>query len=267
MSTNGNGTRKLCRLCRLPTWGGGDLCPDCQQHEQPAQPVKLPPSRIWSRLAAPFDPGEVKTRPQGRIQLSYVTARTVMNRLDNVLSPENWWDSYLPMDNSVLCTLTIRLPDGSTVSKQDAGGYAGMTDQGDDDKSGYSDSFKRAAVKFGVGRYLYRDGVPSFASPTPVLNSQICETPPPPATNGNGEYREPGSDPRPKRQAPRTGPELDAYVRTCKIDPGLVLWIRDHFPRHPHRPKDWTDQQVMAAWPDIREYLKACKAARHGATT
>ena len=37
-----------------------------------------------------------------------------------------------------------------------------MSDSGDDDKSGYSDAFKRAAVKFGVGRYLYRDGVPSF---------------------------------------------------------------------------------------------------------
>jgi putative DNA primase/helicase len=46
------------------------------------------------------------------------------------------------------------------VTKCDAGGYAGMADSGDDDKSGYSDAFKRAAVKFGVARYLYRDGVP-----------------------------------------------------------------------------------------------------------
>ncbi len=134
-------------------------------------------TNVWAMLAAPFDPGEVKTRPQGRITLSYVTARTVMNRLDNVLGPENWWDSYVPCENSVICTLTICLPNGRTISKQDAGGYQGMSDQGDDDKSGYSDAFKRAAVKFGVGRYLYRDGVPSFASPTPVLDSQICDSP------------------------------------------------------------------------------------------
>jgi hypothetical protein len=66
------------------------------------------------------------------------------------------------VENSVLCELTIRLPDGQTPDQGDAGGYAGMADSGDDDKSGYSDAFKRAAVKFGVARYLYRDGVPTF---------------------------------------------------------------------------------------------------------
>ena len=53
-------------------------------------------------------------------------------------------------------------PDGSVLTKCDAGGYAGMADSGDDDKSGYSDAFKRAAVKFGVARYRYRDGAPTF---------------------------------------------------------------------------------------------------------
>ena len=77
--------------------------------------------------------------------------RTVMNRLDDVLGPANWWDEYSPQENSVICHLTIRLPDGTTLTKCDAGGYAGMSDSGDDDKSGFSDAFKRAAVKFGIG--------------------------------------------------------------------------------------------------------------------
>src|SRR5436305_6196841 len=108
-----------------------------------------------------------------------------MNRLDNVLGPENWWDEYVASENSVLCRLTVRLPDGSTLTKCDAGGYAGMADSGDDDKSGYSDSFKRAAVKFGVARYLYRDGVPSFASertpaePAPAPPPNPVPQPPP----------------------------------------------------------------------------------------
>src|SRR2546421_9121236 len=118
---------------------------------------------LFAALAAPFDPSEVKVRSQSGRQLHYITARTVMNRLDNVLGPENWHDRYVPGENSVLCELTIRLPDGSLLTKCDAGGYAGMADSGDDDKSGYSDSFKRAAVKFGVARYLYRDGVPTYA--------------------------------------------------------------------------------------------------------
>lgn len=117
---------------------------------------------LFTALAAPFEPGEVKQLPKGGMKFDYITARTAMNRLDTVLGPENWWDEYVPLENSVICKLTIRLPDGSTVTKADAGGYAGMSDTGDDDKSGYSDAFKRAAAKFGVARYLYRDGVPSF---------------------------------------------------------------------------------------------------------
>src|SRR5262249_46230422 len=106
---------------------------------------------------------EVKIRSQGGRQLHYVTARTVMNRLDDVLGPENWWDDFVPLEHSVICRLSIRLPDGAVLTKSDAGGYAGMAAPGDDDKSGFADAFKRAAVKFGVGRYLYRDGIPKFA--------------------------------------------------------------------------------------------------------
>ena len=102
---------------------------------------------LFAALAAPFEPHEVKIRPaQGGRQLHYITARTAMNRLDSVLGPENWWDEYLPSANSVLCKLTLRLPDGSTVTKCDAGGYAGMADQGDDDKSGFSDGAPRVRL-------------------------------------------------------------------------------------------------------------------------
>src|SRR3954469_6042136 len=141
---------------------------------------------LFAALAAPFESHEVKIRSQTGRQLHYITARTAMNRLDNVLGPENWWDEYVPSENSVLCRLTIRLPDGSTLTKCDAGGYAGMADSGDDDKSGYSDAFKRAAVKFGVARYLYREGVPSFTpegpapadgrSPAPAAGKPVAET-------------------------------------------------------------------------------------------
>lgn len=119
---------------------------------------------IFTALAAEFRKEEVKTRPQGGRQLSYITARTAMNRLDDVLGPENWWDDYRLAGEALICRLSIRLPDGLVVAKEDAGGAAGMSDAGDDDKSQFSDAFKRAAVKFGIGRYLYRDGVPRFAT-------------------------------------------------------------------------------------------------------
>ncbi len=116
---------------------------------------------IWAALARPFAPEDVKFLKKGP-GFHYITARTAMNRLDEVLGPENWWDEYIPCQDSVICKLSIGLPDGRVLTKADAGGYAGMADAGDDDKSGFSDAFKRAAVKFGVARYLYKDGVPTF---------------------------------------------------------------------------------------------------------
>ncbi len=128
---------------------------------------------IFERLAADFAEGEVKWKPgQGKKEMPFVNARVVMNRLDTVLGPENWWDRYEEHENSVVCYLSIEFPDGKVITKSDAGGFAGMADQGDDAKSGYSDAFKRAAVKFGVGRLLYGSGTPDFGGDEP-------HTPPP----------------------------------------------------------------------------------------
>src|SRR5208337_2608547 len=107
---------------------------------------------------------------------------------------------YVPQENSVICRLTIRLPDGSTLTKSDAGGYAGMSDSGDDDKSGFSDAFKRAAVKFGIGRYLYRDGVPRFVQERlhlPSLSAGQSHHSLPPAQSPALVGQSPAQGPRP----------------------------------------------------------------------
>jgi hypothetical protein len=113
---------------------------------------------FWAELGAPIPPDFVKERSQAGRQFSYITARTVMNRLDAVAGPENWWTEFIPGANSVLCRLSVRTPDGEVVTKMEAGGYAGMADNGDDEKSGVSDALKRAGVLFGIGRELYNDG-------------------------------------------------------------------------------------------------------------
>jgi hypothetical protein len=159
---------------------------------------------IFEGLCRPFSGQEVKTRQaQGGRRLSYITARTAMNRLDEVLGPENWWDEYAETKDGILCRLTIRLPDGRTVTKCDAGGFAGMASEEDNEKSGYSDAFKRAAVKFGVGRHLYQDGIPSFASAAPDQGV---------TTNQNG------SSPRPEAV------EFKAWVEGIQHDTGLKIW-------------------------------------------
>lgn len=120
---------------------------------------------LFQALAAPFEPDEVKKLPNSagsKAGIQYVTARTCMNRLDTVLGNERWTEEYLQSANSVICRLTITLPDGSTLTKSDAGGFAGMKDQDNNVKSGFSDAFKRACYKLGVARYLYRDGIPYY---------------------------------------------------------------------------------------------------------
>jgi hypothetical protein len=116
---------------------------------------------ITRALANPFDPKEVKWKPQTAkgnraMAVAYIDARLIQDRLDDVLGVEGWQDEYeLLPDGSVMCRLRLRLGD-EWVTKMDVGSPSEQPDNGDRLKAAFSDSLKRAAVKFGVGRYLYR---------------------------------------------------------------------------------------------------------------
>jgi hypothetical protein len=116
---------------------------------------------VFAKLSAPFPPKAISWRAQAvsnrdpnapkAMALAYIDARDVMNRLDEVCGPDGWEDSYVETPlGRVICTIRIRTEDG-WVSKSDG---AGKTDV-EGDKGGISDAFKRAAVKWGIGRYLY----------------------------------------------------------------------------------------------------------------
>ncbi len=226
---------------------------------------------LFAALAASFAPDEVRNRPQGGRQLQYITARTVMNRLDDVLGPANWWDEYMPLENSVICRLTIRLPDGQTLTKSDAGGYAGMADSGDDDKSGFSDAFKRAAVKFGIGRYLYRDGVPRFVHehrPHPSLAADPTQHPsraahaPVPVGPASSSTRATGDG----ASLPQTGKALFAWIKKQDEQHGFGLlktvsdWAkRKDFPAH---MVQWNAEQVQAAYAEAQTAIQTLQPAQ-----
>lgn len=124
--------------------------------------------KLFAALAAPFTKDQVRSFERGGRKLLYVTARMVMNRLDDVLGPENWYDTYEETQAGIRCRLFVRLPNGEWISKEDGSGHQGndRLDPEDAEKSTYSDAFKRASVKWGVGRHLYRDGVPDFVRET-----------------------------------------------------------------------------------------------------
>jgi len=88
--------------------------------------------------------------------LCYVDARTVMDRLDSVCGADGWQCSYSAgVGSSIVCNIGIRLA-GDWLWKADG---AGATDM-EADKGALSDAFKRAAVRWGIGRYLYEVKAP-----------------------------------------------------------------------------------------------------------
>jgi hypothetical protein len=127
-------------------------------HEVPSAPEL---GEITKALAVPFSLSEVKFKPQAvkgnrALALAYVDVRTIMDRLDEVLGVENWQDRYeLLPDNSVMCRLRLWVGD-RWITKSDVGSPSEQPDGGDRLKAAFSDALKRAAVKFGIGRYLYR---------------------------------------------------------------------------------------------------------------
>jgi hypothetical protein len=138
------------------------------------------------KLKEPFPGREIEWRVQqcgkknGKfwaMVLCYLQARAVQNRFDQVVGPENWQTKYRPIqvgsESGVECTISVKIA-GEWIEKTNV---APMTDI-EKLKGAYSDSFKRAAVEWGVGRYLY-ELEPKFAEivdgPGPMIKSAFTK--------------------------------------------------------------------------------------------
>lgn len=129
--------------------------PDTQLPDLPA----LTLADAIPHLRRPFAVNAVKFKVQaawsgGALIVAYIDARLVIDRL-NLVCPADWFDAggYSPLGQKhMACSLTV-----FGVTRQDVGEGQG--------KGLYSDAFKRAAVKFGIGVSLY-------AIPKIILNDQ-----------------------------------------------------------------------------------------------
>jgi len=115
---------------------------------------------LGEKLRRPFDPNDVDFRVQGRVSeqtgkgqvVAYIDARLVQDRLDTVVGPGEWtfeWEPIVVEKGDVQVvkgTLTIH-----GVAKSDVGTASNF----EASKGCVSDALKRAAVHFGIGRYLY----------------------------------------------------------------------------------------------------------------
>lgn len=113
---------------------------------------------LLEKLKDPFDPRFVKWRVGATtkdktkgIALAYIDSREVMKRLDEVCGVAGWQSRYSHVDkHGVACDIGIKIND-EWVWKANG---AGETDV-EAEKGAMTDAFKRAAVLWGVGRYLY----------------------------------------------------------------------------------------------------------------
>lgn len=110
-----------------------------------------------ARLKEPFPPDCVSwrvgstTRDKKKgMALAFIDARDVMHRLDEVCGPENWQCDYPHAAQKTVCRIGIRI-NGEWIWKSNG---AGDTDI-ESEKGALSDAFKRAAVLWGIGQYLY----------------------------------------------------------------------------------------------------------------
>jgi hypothetical protein len=113
---------------------------------------------LFDALCAPFAAEEIDWRVGSTtadkskgMALAYIDARAAMDRFDSACGIDGWACNYQPNGQMMLCNVGVRMPNGEWVWKADG---AGATDV-EGEKGMLSDAFKRAAVKFGVGRYLY----------------------------------------------------------------------------------------------------------------
>lgn len=114
------------------------------------------------RLSDHFAPDEVEwrvqscTEVQGRpkaLVLCYITNRAIQDRLDEVCGKTGWKNEYKQApEGGIMCGISIRDEHGEWITKWDG---ASNTDI-EAVKGGLSNAMKRAAVQWGIGRYLYK---------------------------------------------------------------------------------------------------------------
>ena len=118
---------------------------------------------MQAALAKPFAPEDLEWRLQNTneekmrgMAVPYVTNRAIQNRLDEVCGPENWYNEFKPWHSNgkkdaQLCGIAIYFEGKGFITKWDGAEDSDI----EPIKGGLSDSMKRAAYQWGIGRVLY----------------------------------------------------------------------------------------------------------------
>lgn len=180
-------------------------------------------------LSAFFNPEDIGWKPiavskrtQKALAAAYVTNRAIMDRLDAVCGPANWRNEFQPgPGGGVVCGISIRIAreDGSFewVTKWDGADNTDIHPI----KGGLSSSMRRAAVQWGIGRYLYSlpqvwaavDEHGRFKQPPQMPRAFLPTASTGASTSPSATSQEvrTSEDPRSSRSSPSVRNEVDAY--------------------------------------------------------
>ncbi|MFC0273752.1 Rad52/Rad22 family DNA repair protein [Metabacillus herbersteinensis] len=129
---------------------------------------------ITKMLEEPFAPDDIEWRVQRTLKVQnqwkaivvpYVQNRTIQARLDHVFGVMGWENSFKELHKGVICGITAWF-NGRSITKWDGADITNI----EDTKGAVSNSMKRAAVQWGIGRYLYKcteEWVPVFDDKKP----------------------------------------------------------------------------------------------------
>ena len=241
---------------------------------------------IARALAEPFDPTEIHFKPavvsgNRALAIAYVDARVIQDRLDTVLGVEGWQDGYecLP-DGSVVCRLRLRFGN-EWITKVDVGSPSEQPDGGDRLKAAFSDALKRVAVKYGIGRYLYR--LPSQWLDYDPKRKQFTGKPQLPPWAIPGKRPAPPADASPAKEAngsaakqlPATGEELERRLAAYDArlareglirQDELLLHVSAAVAKAGFGPdvRTWTDQAIRLAVEETKKFEHQARSNRHG---
>lgn len=186
--------------------------------------MTTPAQELARRLAEPFPPEDIEWRQgakmgQDALMLPYITARAVFDRLDQVLGLGRWTTEHRTtgrQDSGWICKLSLLVNVGTEAQPEYQ--WASHEDGADATqieatKGGCSDSLKRVAVRFGIGRYLYslpKQWAPLDRTGRPDRNWRPAPFPPEALPRG---YMQKVEDPPPRKSAPSAAAPTDVGGR------------------------------------------------------
>lgn len=249
---------------------------------------------IQVRLASFFPEEDIEWKPQrfidrdgGRaLMLAYVSNRAIQHRLDDVMGVAGWRNEYVRWgEKGVLCGLSLYVM-GTWITKWDGADESDI----ESTKGGLSNAMKRAAVQWGIGRYLYElpsqwvaatvkakgNGFTGFVKdqdlpklPAKWLPAGAPESPP------AASKPKAGPKPRPEPEPQPAGEQAAEPVASRTVQP-QPAWLDDRLPSRDFSGETWRDalkgsaggrHHVWLAWMAQVERLKPRNEGDESPTT